>query len=90
MGKNHCPADELMQLYRFTETYLRDVKNVHNLLYAFNTDRFGSEAEYLERYPGDEYVDVIGFDIYQRGNTDSAKFIDETGRALQHWKNRNW
>ncbi|HNP20934.1 MAG TPA: glycosyl hydrolase [Panacibacter sp.] len=80
-GKNHCPADELMQLYRFTETYLRDVKNVHNLLYAFNTDRFSSEAEYLERYPGDEYVDVIGFDIYQRG-TDNAKFIDETGKSL--------
>ena len=66
-GKN-CTPDELKQLYRFTETYLRDVKNVHNLLYAYNTDKFYSAEEYLERYPGDEWVDIIGFDIYQANN----------------------
>jgi hypothetical protein len=66
-GKN-CAPDELKQLYRFTETYLRDVKNVHNLLYAYNTDKFYSREEFLERYPGDEWVDVIGFDIYQANN----------------------
>jgi Glycosyl hydrolase family 26 len=47
-GKN-CTPDELKQLYRFTETYLRDVKNVHNLLYAYNTDKFYSREEYLEK-----------------------------------------
>jgi hypothetical protein len=30
--------------------------------------KFYSAQEYLERYPGDEYTDVIGFDIYQRGS----------------------
>lgn len=79
-GKN-CTPEEIKQLYRFTETYLRDVKNVHNLLYAFNTDRFANREEYLERYPGDEYVDVIGFDIYQRG-ADNEKFISEADRSL--------
>ncbi|HEY6979176.1 MAG TPA: glycosyl hydrolase [Chitinophagaceae bacterium] len=67
-GKN-CTPEELKQLYRFTETYLRDIKNVHNLLYAYNTDKFYSAEEYLERYPGDEWVDIIGFDIYQANNT---------------------
>ncbi len=66
-GKNNCTADELKQLYQFTEHYLRDVKGVHNLLYAYNTDRFATQEEYMERYPGDEYVDVLGFDIYQKG-----------------------
>lgn len=79
-GKN-CTPNELKQLYRFTETYLRDVKNVHNLLYAYNTDRFATKEEYLERYPGDDFVDVIGFDIYQRG-TDNQKFITEADRSL--------
>lgn len=65
-GKNHCTPDELKNLYQFTEHYLRDVKGVHSLLYAFNTDRFATKAEYLERYPGDDWVDVIGFDIYQQ------------------------
>ena len=68
-GRKNCSPDEFKQLYRFTETYLRDQKNVHNLLYAFNTDKFYSKSEYLERYPGDEWVDVIGFDIYQAYNT---------------------
>ncbi|MFT3935424.1 MAG: glycosyl hydrolase [Chitinophagaceae bacterium] len=80
-GKNLCTPEELKQLYQFTETYLRNNKQVHNLLYAFNTDRFANEEEYLERFPGNEWVDVIGFDIYQRG-ADNAKFIAETDKSL--------
>jgi hypothetical protein len=57
-GKN-CTPDELKQLYQFTESYLRDKKNVHSLLYAYNTDKFYSKDEYLKRYPGDEWVDLI-------------------------------
>ena len=70
-GKGNCTPDEIRQLYQYTEKYLRDVKQVHNLLYAFNTDKFYSAEEYLERYPGDDYTDVIGFDIYQAYNTAS-------------------
>lgn len=62
-GKNHCSPAEIKALYRFTETYLRNDKNLHHLLYAFNTDKFYSKEEYMERYPGDEWVDVVGFDI---------------------------
>ena len=80
-GRNLCSPNEVKQLYRFTEEYLRDKKQVHNLLYAFNTDRFNDREEYLERFPGDEWVDVVGFDIYQRGN-DNQKFIAELDRSL--------
>lgn len=80
-GKNHCTPEEIKELYRFTVRYLRDEKKLHHLLYAFNTDRFSSKEEYLERYPGDEWVDVIGFDIYQRGN-DNAKFITDIDGML--------
>jgi len=82
-GKN-CTPDELKRLYRFTETYLRDTKHIHNLLYAYNTDRYGSRDEYLERYPGDDLVDIIGFDIYQRagGADGNAKFIAEMDKSL--------
>jgi len=85
-GKNNCTADELKQLYVFTEKYLRDEKHVHHLLYAFNTDRFHSREEYLERYPGDEWVDIIGFDIYQRGNNNQA-FMQEIGQTLTTLEN---
>lgn len=78
-GKNCTPA-EVQQLYQYTEKYLRDVKGVHHLLYAFNTDKFYSASEYLERYPGDEYVDVIGFDIYQRGSNN--EFMKDANNML--------
>ncbi len=80
-GKAHCTPQEYKTLFQFTVSYLRDEKGLHHLLYAYNTDRFSTEEEYLERYPGDDYVDVIGFDIYQRGNTaeHNALFIKETG-----------
>lgn len=82
-GKNHCTPEQLTQLYRFTETYLIEIKNVHNLLYAYNTDRFATREEYLERYPGDDYVDVIGFDIYQKGDIlANDKFIAELDKSL--------
>ena len=83
-GKNHCTPEELKKLWLFTVGYLRDVKNIHHLLYAFNTDRFSSREEYLERYPGDEWVDIIGFDIYQRGVGEKAneQFVLDIDRML--------
>ena len=82
-GKN-CSPDEIKQLYRFTENYLRDTKNVHNLLYAYNTDKFYSRSEFLERYPGNDLTDVLGFDIYQANNTASNDdFIKLAGKMLQ-------
>lgn len=64
-GKPHCRPDEFKELWRVTVTYLRDKRNVKSMLYAFSSDRkFNSLDEYLERYPGDEYVDLLGMDNY--------------------------
>ncbi|MDR3120315.1 MAG: dockerin type I domain-containing protein, partial [Clostridiales bacterium] len=55
--------------WRYTVEYLRDVKNVHNLLYVYSPNGgFSSDAAYLRGYPGDDYVDVIAFDQYNDGN----------------------
>jgi mannan endo-1,4-beta-mannosidase len=66
-GRNLCTTDQYKDLWRFTVTYLRDVKQVHNLLYAYSTDRFSTQEEYLERYPGDDVIDMLAFDLYDRG-----------------------
>ncbi len=64
-GKSHCTRDEFISLWRFTVSYLRDSLGVHNFIYAFSPDnKFRSEAEFLERYPGDEWVDMVGMDNY--------------------------
>jgi len=66
-GKDLCTADEYKALWRFTVNYLRNEKNIHHLLFAYSTDRFATEEEYLERYPGDDLIDLVGFDLYDRG-----------------------
>ena len=64
-GKPHCKREDFISLWRFTVSYLRDSLQVHNVIYAFSPDcLFKTEAEYLERYPGDEWVDLVGMDNY--------------------------
>lgn len=72
-GKAHCSREEFIDLWQFTVTYLRDSLQVHNFIYAFSPDcGFTSEEEYLERYPGDEYVDMLGMDDYWDFRPDGA------------------
>ena len=64
-GAAHSTREEFVSLWRFTVAYLRDSLNVHNFIYCFSPDnRFSSEAQFLDRYPGDEWVDMVGMDNY--------------------------
>ncbi len=64
-GKPHCSREDFISLWQFTVGYLRDSLRVHNFLYAFSPDcLFKTEADFLERYPGDEWVDLVGMDNY--------------------------
>lgn len=64
-GTKHCTIDEFKTLWQFTVSYLRDSLQVHNFIYAFSPDnRFTTEEKYLERYPGNEWVDLVGMDNY--------------------------
>lgn len=58
-------ADIYVKLYRLTVDYLRS-QGVDNLLYCWSTDKFVD----FSFYPGDEYVDILGLDIYEPGLTD--------------------
>ena len=70
-GQPHCSPEEYKSLWRFTVHYLRDVKKVHNLLYCYSPDIFEDEAHYLECYPGNEYVDIMGLDNYHDVHPDN-------------------
>jgi mannan endo-1,4-beta-mannosidase len=64
-GKPHCTKEEFVSLWRFTVSFLRDSLQVHNFIYTFSADnKFLSEEQYLDRYPGDEWVDMVGVDNY--------------------------
>ncbi len=65
-GEEQSTPEQYKKLYQYTVEYLRDTKGVHNFLYAYSPNNFWevTEENYLLRYPGDAYVDVLGFDTY--------------------------
>lgn len=63
-GHDMTSQGEYVQLWKYTVTYLRDTMGVHNLLYAYSTDKVKTAEEYLDKYPGDEWVDILGIDVY--------------------------
>lgn len=67
---------EFIEFWRFTVSYLRDVKGVHNFIYAISPQMDGNygdgtKGRLLHRWPGDNYVDFIGMDCYHWMNNDS-------------------
>lgn len=80
-GKPHCTTEEFKTLWRFTVSYLRDSVGVHNFIYAFSPDnRFNTTEEYLERYPGDEWVDLLGVDNYGDMGRDKYDITSASGK----------
>lgn len=73
-------------LWRFTVDYLRERKGLHHLLYAISPDRSRMDIDnlaqdYLDSYPGDDYVDVLGFDNYwDTGHSANTTPVDQQYR----------
>jgi len=64
-GAAWCTPAQYQQVWQFTVQYLRDTKNVHNVLYSYAPDNsYTTSGQYLQRYPGDEFIDVLGMDNY--------------------------
>lgn len=66
---SNIEVETYQALYQYTVTYLEE-KGVHNILYVYSPNGPFTDAEsYLERYPGDDYVDILAFDYYDDYNT---------------------
>ncbi len=57
--------EEFIGLWQFTVEYLRNEKNIHHFLYAYSPDTVANKQQYLDYYPGDNYVDILGLDDYR-------------------------
>ena len=83
-GAAFCDEQTYKSAYKYTVEYLRDEKNVHNFLYVYGP---GSEAasveEYAARYPGDGYVDMVGFDMYHSNPQQGDSFVTNFTKELQ-------
>ena len=83
-GSSYGTVEEYKQLWQFTVKYLRDVKQIHNVLYAYSPDAsYTTSTKYLERYPGDDYVDILGMDNYQDFSIQSTSGMNTANNKLK-------
>lgn len=82
-GAEQSTPEQYKKLYQYTVEYLRDTKNVNNFLFAYSPNNFSdaTEANYLERYPGDAWVDVLGFDTYGPVENNTEWFANVVANA---------
>ena len=74
-GSTFCTPDTYKSVFKYTVDYMRDVKGVHNFIYLYGPgSEAASEAEYEERYPGDGYVDMVGFDSYDNNPSEGENY----------------
>ncbi|WP_330293385.1 glycosyl hydrolase [Streptomyces sp. NBC_00576] len=81
-GAGHTTSGEFIELFRYTVEYLRDTRGVHNLLYAYspNSSFGGDPTGYLKTYPGDRFIDILGYDSYDEAGP--APWLDGLVRDL--------
>jgi beta-mannanase len=81
--RNTCSPTEFKLLWRFTVDYLRNEKGLHHLLYVYNTADFDSKEQFMERYPGDDVVDIVSLDAYQYSDPQKdSSFLKSMDRRL--------
>ena len=51
-------------------------------MYAYSTTEFPDQEYFLERYPGDEYVDIIGMDCYQMKPNEAIDFTNRLQKMV--------
>lgn len=73
-GKKLCTADEYKALWNMLQDKL-NADSLSNLLWAYSPNMSANltEEQFMERYPGDDRVSLVGIDGYQWAPTDEAK-----------------
>ena len=63
-GRDLCTSGQFVELFRETREYLTVTRGMDNIVWCYSPN-VGVDAEgYIERWPGDDVVDIMGFDCY--------------------------
>ena len=80
-GQEICTTEQYKALWKMTYDYMMVERGMTNLVWSYSPGAGGLTPElFEERYPGDDMVDMVGFDCYQY-STDEA-YISDMRNAL--------
>lgn len=88
-GRDHCSVEEYVALFRMTHDYLAVERGMDNIVWCYSPGHGADEAMYLERWPGDDVVDLLGMDCYtylgEEGiEAATAVYREQVGSALAY------
>lgn len=77
-GRGSVSPSDYKDFFVMTEKLIKQFSPKSEILWAYGPDRFWKNDEFLNRYPGDDYVDIIGYDDYSIGkeNVDISENIE--------------
>ena len=89
-GRDLCTAEQYIALWQKTWDYLVKERGLDNIVWCYSPGAGVDAAGYMERWPGDDYVDIMGIDCYAftTGKDEesvaaaSATFSAQLGQAL--------
>ena len=88
-GRGNADPELFSRLWQYTVKYLRDERNVPNLLFAFSTDRASDKEYYLEYWPGDEWVDICGIDVWLFDDVPADSYIEDLKACISVAQEKN-
>lgn len=65
-GANNSTPEQYINLWHMTRERF-DSAGINNVVWAYSPDKDLTPEQYFSTYPGDEYVDILGTDIYHFG-----------------------
>lgn len=81
-GQDLCTTEQYKALWKMMYDYMENQRGLDNLVWAYSPGAGGITLELFgERYPGDDMVDMLGFDCYQYSTDES--YIADMKNALE-------
>lgn len=73
-GKDSCTPEEYKQFYVLTYNLMRQYGCTDNIVWAWSPNLAGNDSEekLMTCYPGGQYVDLIGIDLYEFGGSETT------------------
>lgn len=67
-GVDYCTPEDYIWLYHYTRDKISKQVGTHNLIWGYSLGcKFATLETMMERYPGNDYVDIIGGEEYNMG-----------------------
>lgn len=63
-GQKLCTKDQYISLWQMTYNYLAVERGFDNIVWCYSPSMNVDAEGYMERYPGDEIIDILGMDGY--------------------------